>query len=83
MKGMPIGRKKAKKMEEKRMQNAKKICVAQEAVLVQQERNKALKRYYDIILFTNAPDGCDQQECIEYFKIMRPQGLAELRSEEK
>ena len=42
----------------------------------------ALKRHYDIMLFTNAPPGVDNSESVEYFRIMRARALASLRKED-
>ena len=50
---------------------AKKLKLAAESVAAQVERNVALKRHYEIMLFTTAPAGCDDAESLEYSRKMR------------
>ena len=78
----PIGRKRAKENQRKADDATKKIKLAAEAVKAQKERNVTLKRHYEIVLFTNAPSGCDNSQSVEYFNTMRARVLAELRGEE-
>ena len=82
-KDRPMGRKRAKDMKKRDEETTKKLRLAAESVEAQRERNKALKRHYEIMLFTQAPAGCDDNDAVEYFRIMRPRGLSELRHENK
>lgn len=56
--------------------------IAQASVNAQEERNKTLKRHYEIALFTNVPAECDNREAVEYFRIRRARALAVLHKEE-
>lgn len=78
----PVGRKKAKMMKTKSKENAKNLPLAAESVATQKERNDALKPHYEIMLFTNAPAGCNNSESVKYFRIMRTRALKKLRPEE-
>ena len=77
----PVGRKRAKAAHEKSQQLDKKLKLAHASVVAQQERNKTLKRHFEIVLFTNAPEGCDSREAVEHFRIMGARALAEIRKE--
>lgn len=59
-----------------------KNCVASQNVAIQRERNEALKKALKIMLFTNAPSGCDNNEAVEHFEIMKRRALKELIREE-
>ena len=77
-----IGRKRAKEALENKKRVAKNLKLAQASVAVQQERNKTLKRHFEISLFTSAPAVCAKREAVEYSRIMRARALAEIRKEE-
>ena len=79
----PVGWKRAKSSEQKNAETAKKIRLAAESVALQRERNEAVTRRYEILIFTNAPAGCDDSQSVEYFNIMRSRALAEIRKHEE
>lgn len=79
----PVGRRRAKNALQVQKDSKEKLCLASESVQAQKDRNLALKRHYEIMLFTNAPAGCDEAESVEYFNIMRQRALAEIRGENK
>jgi len=79
----PIGRRRAKEALHKNEDSKKKLRLAVESVAAQKERNETLKRHYEIMLFTNAPAGCDESEAVEYFSIMRARALSNLRGNKK
>lgn len=73
-----VRRKMAKEELQKKKDGDKKISLATESVSAQLERNVALKRHYDIMLFTSAPTSCDPSEYVKYFRTMRESALAEI-----
>lgn len=60
---------------------AKKLKVAHESVLVQQERNRSLKRHEAILLFTNGSQSSDNRDAVEYFRMMTAKSFDEERTE--
>lgn len=78
----PPEKKKALENRQKKIDNDKKLKIAAGTVKAQQERNEALKRHYDSMLFGNAPVGRDTNQATEYFNIMRTRALKSLKREE-
>lgn len=76
---MPVKRKRKKEELQKKNDSAKKIELAAEFVAAQVERNVALKKNYEIVIFTSAPAACYPSESVEYFRIMRACALAYIR----
>ncbi|PXF48425.1 hypothetical protein BWQ96_01885 [Gracilariopsis chorda] len=74
----PTRRRKGKELLKRSTLTEKKMRLAEEPVAAQVECNAAFKRYYEILLFTSAWEGCDEVECVEYFNIMRYRALKEL-----
>ncbi|CAN8070152.1 unnamed protein product [Agarophyton chilense] len=79
----PIGRLLAKDALEKKKDSDKQLRLAAKALATQMERNETLKRQYEIILFTNAPAGCDESEAVKFFCFMRARAPSNLRGEKK
>ncbi|CAN8074984.1 unnamed protein product [Agarophyton chilense] len=79
----PIGRSRAKDALEKKKNSEEQLRLAAKASATQMERNKTLKRHYEIMLFTNASAGCDESETVEYFSFMRAWAFFNLRGEKK
>ncbi|PXF47686.1 hypothetical protein BWQ96_02548 [Gracilariopsis chorda] len=77
--GRPVGRKHAKVERSREKYNETKLRFAAQSMEAVVERNRLLKRNYEIMLLTSAPDGCDISDLLEYFKIMRAHALEELR----
>ncbi|PXF45074.1 hypothetical protein BWQ96_05176 [Gracilariopsis chorda] len=75
----PVGRRKAKEIAQKQHSANKKIKIAQEAVKAQQNRNTALSRQKDILLFTNGPGGVHSKQAQEFFSLMQEEALEALR----
>ncbi|PXF49212.1 hypothetical protein BWQ96_01001 [Gracilariopsis chorda] len=75
----PTARWKAKELLRKLKQTEKKMRLAEESVAAQVERNAALKRHYEILLFKNALEVYDKADSVEYIKPMRYRALKEPR----
>ncbi|PXF40259.1 hypothetical protein BWQ96_10032 [Gracilariopsis chorda] len=75
----PVGRRKAKKIAQKQHNANKKIKIAQEAFKALQNRNTALSRHNDILLFTNGPGGVHSKQAQEFFSLMQEEALEALR----
>lgn len=77
----PIGRKKAKRLLNRADNMSQKLKVAKEGIQVQRERTEALVRYSEVMLFCNAPGGCNDEDAVEYFNLMRRKALKRARKE--
>ena len=78
-KDRPMGRKRAKDMKEKEKEKTNNIRLAAESF--EGQSHKALKRHYEIMLFTQAPAGCDNSDSVEYFPIIPARALSGPRRE--
>ena len=76
----PVGRKKSKEVELIQASRSKKLRLASESVRVQRERNAALQQYNEILLFSSAPDGCDEGDAVAYFNLLRSEALKKARA---
>ncbi|PXF42122.1 hypothetical protein BWQ96_08154 [Gracilariopsis chorda] len=75
----PLGPHKAKEIARKQHNANKKIKIAQEAVKAQQNRNTALSRHNDILVFTNGPGGVHSKQTQEFFLLMQKEALETLQ----
>lgn len=78
--GRPKGRRKAKEALARADSAVKKLKLAQVAVDLQKERNEALDRHNEILLFSNAPAECDTAETVEFFNLLRAEALRKART---
>lgn len=78
--GRPVGRRKAKEDIAKDINAKKKLRLAEHAIKIQEERNFALARHNEILLFSNGPGGSDSPEAKEYFKLMQEEALIAARA---
>ena len=71
----PVGRCKAKEGLSKQDATRKKVKIAAEAVKLQLQRNAALDRHNEILLFSNALKGVNEEETLEYFCLRRQEAI--------
>ncbi|CAN8074017.1 unnamed protein product [Agarophyton chilense] len=76
----PTGRNLAKDLLTKRIASKKKLRVAAETLEVQKDRNVALNRYNDIILFSHLQAGVNPGETEEFVHLMHSESLTGSRA---
>ncbi|CDF40639.1 unnamed protein product [Chondrus crispus] len=76
----PAGRKNSKEVELMQASRSKKLRLPSESVRDQGERNAALQQYNEILLFSSAPDGCDEGDAVAYFNLLRSEALKKARA---
>ncbi|PXF44609.1 hypothetical protein BWQ96_05640 [Gracilariopsis chorda] len=81
--GRPLGRHKATEKLSKQEATGKKLKIAAKAVELQRQRNAALDRQNEILLFSNASKGVNEDETLEYFRLGRQEAIVNARRRQK
>ena len=62
------------------MKAGEKIRLASESIRLQKERNAVLQQHNEILLFSSAPEGCNTNDAVAFFNLLRNEALQTARA---